>query len=185
MIQGYVIKVMQPHEIDEDRIRSLVLDAFGRGLSKDYFKTDDIFAVVVEENYRGVAILHMHQGWIYLDKFCVTKDLQGNGLGGIIFKEVVRLAAKGGLFWRTSASNPFVDWYLRRISTLGGRYRSAGKWIIFWIGDKCPEDVLRYAVAKPETLTGQRPSAYAASLKSALPVSSQSYSAECVAKTAP
>ena len=80
------------------------------------------------ESYRAAAILTMEEGIPYLDKFAVTSEAQGEGIGGSIWSRFQREVPK--FFWRSRANNGVNPWYAQKAD---GLYK-AEKWWVFWCG---------------------------------------------------
>jgi acetylglutamate kinase len=70
----------------------------------------------------------MEDGVPYLDKFGVTNEAQGEGIGGSIWQRMRTENPK--LFWRSRASNPINPWYAQNAD---GLYKT-DKWWVFWCG---------------------------------------------------
>lgn len=135
--------------IDVPRLRGLLEDSFGRKLHLDYFEKKPFYRIYLADSYRAVAILTLEQGYPYLDKFAVTTDAQGDGVGGSLWQ---RLAKENDrLFWRARIDNEVNPWYFARST---GAYKNE-KWVVFWYGLEQFEDIRRcvdMALAMPATL---------------------------------
>jgi acetylglutamate synthase len=114
--------------IDVSRLRALLEECFGRRLDQRYFEEKRPHQVFLAESYRATAILTMEHGVPYLDKFAVTSEAQGEGIGGSIWQRLRRENPK--LFWRSRANNPVNGWYAQKAD---GLYKS-DKWWVFWCG---------------------------------------------------
>jgi acetylglutamate kinase len=114
--------------IDLPRLRALLEECFGRRLDERYFETKTPYRIYLAESYRATAILTSERGIPYLDKFAVTNEAQGEGIGGSIWQRLRRENPK--LFWRSRASNPVNAWYAQKAD---GLYKEA-KWWVFWCG---------------------------------------------------
>jgi bifunctional N-acetylglutamate synthase/kinase len=116
--------------VDLDRLRGLIEASFGRPLAADYFTKTPASAIYLAESYRGAAIL-THDAELdihYLDKFAVTTEAQGEGIGSSIWRRMLR--DKAAMFWRSRAANPINGWYSQQAD---GMYKSEA-WTVFWIG---------------------------------------------------
>jgi acetylglutamate kinase len=135
--------------IDVPRLRALLEDSFGRKLHLDYFDKKPFYRIYLADSYRAVAILTLEQGYPYLDKFAVTTDAQGDGVGGSLWQ---RLAKENDrLFWRARIDNEVNPWYFARST---GAYKNE-KWVVFWYGLEQFDDIRRcvdMALAMPATL---------------------------------
>lgn len=115
-------------ELDLERLKGLLETCFQGSLDPDYFNSKQCDRVYFTDTYRGAAIL-THEGRVpYLDKFAVTREAQGIGLGGTIWRRMRKENAM--LFWRARANNPINSWYFQSAE---GSYR-AGDWVVFWYG---------------------------------------------------
>lgn len=114
--------------IDGPRLRALLEACFGKRLDDGYFVAKKPYRVYLAESYRATAILTLEDGVPYLDKFAVTSEAQGEGIGGSIWK---RLRAENPkLFWRAKATNPVNGWYAQNAD---GLYKT-NEWWVFWCG---------------------------------------------------
>jgi len=114
--------------IDRERLRALLEQCFARKLDERYFDEKTPHRVYLAESYRATAILTMEHGVPYLDKFAVTNEAQGEGIGGSIWERMRRDTPK--LFWRSRANNPVNAWYAQKAD---GLYKT-DKWWVFWTG---------------------------------------------------
>ena len=114
--------------IDNDRMRQLLEECFARKLDERYFEEKAPYRVYLAESYRATAILTMENGVPYLDKFAVTNEAQGEGIGGSIWQRMRRETPK--LFWRSRANNAVNAWYAQKAD---GLYKTK-KWWVFWTG---------------------------------------------------
>jgi acetylglutamate kinase len=114
--------------VDTARLRALLEECFGRKLDEAYFEHKTPYRVYLAESYRATAILTLEEGVPYLDKFAVTNEAQGEGIGGSIWERLRRENPK--LFWRSRATNPVNAWYAQKAD---GLYKTP-KWWVFWCG---------------------------------------------------
>lgn len=114
--------------IDLGRLKELLESCFQKALTPNYFDTKAFLRLYVTESYRATAILTQEKGIPYLDKFAVTQQAQGEGLGGSLWHRMTRENPK--LFWRARAVNEVNPWYFKQSE---GSYRS-GEWVVFWYG---------------------------------------------------
>jgi acetylglutamate kinase len=143
--------------IDTARLKDLLEECFGRALDDSYFVEKAPYRVYLAESYRATAILTLEEGVPYLDKFGVTNEAQGEGIGGSIWQRM--RAENPKLFWRSRASNPINPWYAQNAD---GLYKT-DKWWVFWCGmHEFPEiqRSVERALAMPATFH-DRPSAKA------------------------
>jgi acetylglutamate kinase len=136
-------------DLDREKIRSLVESGFGRRLAPDYFEKVQPWRVFVSEHYRAVLILTLEEGIPHLDKFAVSEDAQGEGLGRAAWQ--VMRAATPRMFWRSRWDNPVNDFYFDESD---GCVKGE-KWNVFWYGLESFEEI-RFAVdhcrARPASL---------------------------------
>ncbi len=140
--------------IDLARLAALLEEGFGRRLHPDYFEKKVPFRVYLAESYRATAILTLEEGVPYLDKFAVTPEAQGEGLGGSIWQRMRRDVPK--LFWRSRATNPVNAWYAQQAD---GLYKSDAFWV-FWCKMTEFSEIqacVERALAMPATLKGSVP----------------------------
>ncbi|MBX3259163.1 MAG: acetylglutamate kinase [Labilithrix sp.] len=114
--------------LDRDRLRALLEECFARRLDERYFDEKAPHRVFLAESYRATAILTTEHGVPYLDKFAVTNEAQGEGIGGSLWQRMRRDTPK--LFWRSRANNPVNAWYAQKAD---GLYKTQ-KWWVFWSG---------------------------------------------------
>ena len=134
--------------IDTPRLKDLLEQCFGRVLDDAYFLEKEPYRVYLAESYRATAILTMEDGVPYLDKFGVTNEAQGEGIGGSIWQRMRKENPK--LFWRSRASNPINPWYAQNAD---GLYKT-DKWWVFWCGMSAFPEIQRSverALAMPAT----------------------------------
>ncbi|MFT3806412.1 acetylglutamate kinase [Arenimonas sp.] len=136
-------------QLDLDRLKSLVESGFGRRLHADYFETTEPYRIYVSEHYRAALILTLENGIPHLDKFAVSDDAQGEGLGRAAWQ--VMRADNTRLFWRSRSDNAINDFYFDEADgCLKGE-----RWNVFWYGLEGFDDI-RFAVdhclTRPATL---------------------------------
>jgi len=146
-----VRKVTRWDEMDLGRLRGLVERGFGRKLAPDYFETTKLLKAYVSEHYRAALLITDEDGLPHLDKFAVSDDAQGEGLGRAAWQ--VMRDDTPQLFWRAREGNPVNDFYFAEADgCLKGE-----TWNVFWYGLE-GWDQIRYAVdhclARPATLKG-------------------------------
>jgi acetylglutamate kinase len=114
--------------VDQARMRELIESSFGRKLVDDYFARTTPYRVYVSENYRAAMILTQEEGLIYLDKFAVLDDAQGEGLGRAVW--LVMREENPSLFWRSRHGNQINHFYYAESD---GSYKQE-RWKVFWYG---------------------------------------------------
>ncbi len=136
-------------ETDLSRLKSLVESGFGRKLAPDYFQKHEPYRIFISEHYRAALILTLENGIPHLDKFAVSDDAQGEGLGRAAWQ--IMRANTPRLFWRSRADNPVNDFYFDEADgCLKGE-----QWNVFWYGLESFDEI-RFAVdhcrARPASL---------------------------------
>ena len=125
-------------------VKKLVEHSFQRTLRHDWFERLKEPLVLLSETGRAAAIMTEGvDGLPYLDKFTVTSEAQGEGLGAAIW-QVVR-ARYPALYWRSRYTNPVTPWYFQQSDSSN----RSGQWVVFTIGveeaaqrDRCVADSL-------------------------------------------
>ncbi len=141
--------------IDAPRLRELLELCFGRELDPRYFETKRPYAVYLADSYRATAIFTREEPMPYLDKFAVTTEAQGEGIGGSIWKRVRKDIPK--FFWRSRATNPVNDWYAEKAD---GSYKTEA-WSVYWCGTRSFPEIqacIERALAMPATFRDRTPS---------------------------
>ena len=114
--------------VDQVRMRELIESSFGRKVVDDYFARTKPYRIYVSENYRAAMILTTEDGLIYLDKFAVLDDAQGEGLGRAVWQ--VMREENPQLFWRSRHGNAINHFYYAESD---GCYKQE-RWKVFWYG---------------------------------------------------
>ena len=136
-------------DLDRKAIHTLLEAAFDSAVDPDYLDSLDPLRIYLASDYSAIAILTMELGMPYLDKFAVTAESQGAGLGASLWNRIREDTPR--LFWRSRAGNPFNTWYFRKAE---GSWRH-GEWVVFWYGIDSAEDVVAgrdHAVGIPTTV---------------------------------
>ncbi|GGA36923.1 acetylglutamate kinase [Dyella nitratireducens] len=114
--------------VDQARMRELIESSFGRKVVDDYFVRTRPYRIYVSENYRAAMILTSEDGLVYLDKFAVLDDAQGEGLGRAVW--LVMREENPKLFWRSRHGNTINHFYYAESD---GCYKQE-RWKVFWYG---------------------------------------------------
>ena len=110
----------------KDKIIELIQASFNRKLKSEYFDAVDLDKLFISQSGTAVAIvLKNNNGIPYLDKFIVTPQAQGVGLGKVVWKKLKQEYEQ--LYWRARINNPINNWYLRQADST----RREGEWIVF------------------------------------------------------
>lgn len=135
--------------VDRERLRSLIESSFGRRLTPDYFDVTRPRRVYVSEHYRAAIVLTREGELTYMDKFAVSEDAQGEGLGRAMW-DVMR-GDNPALFWRSRRGNAINEFYF---ASADGAIKD-GNWTVFWCGLTDWASIqfaVEHAVATPATL---------------------------------
>jgi len=132
---GTLVRQGEPIEVhddlsglDLDRIHRMLEQAFGRGVDREHLDVMEPHKVFVSADRTAIAIVTIERGIPYLDKFAVTAESQGVGLGVSIWNRMV--AEVPTLYWRSREGNPLNSWYFKKAD---GAWRQ-GEWVVFWYG---------------------------------------------------
>ena len=122
----------------------LLEQSFSRVLKDDYYENLPIECVLASESFGAMAIvLKGVDGVPYLDKFAVTPEAQGAGLGAAVWQSLVHRCPQ--LYWRSRTQNPITSWYFDQADSS----YTAEHWVAFSVGiedfgqlRRCKEDCL-------------------------------------------
>lgn len=138
-------------ELDLVALKSLIESSFGRELVPGYFENTRLLRAYVSENYRAAVILVDTPEGVYLDKFAVLDDAQGEGLGRAVWN--VMREETPELYWRSRHNNQVNIFYYAESD---GCIKQE-KWKVFWYGieglDRIGRCVAHCATRQP-TLVG-------------------------------
>jgi len=110
-------------------LSGLLEQSFGRELSPGWWEARDVRGLLWAESGRAAAlIVEGVDGLPYLDKFVVTPEAQGEGLGAALWQALIKRFPH--LYWRARAGNPVAGWYFQQ----AGNCFRRGEWIIYSIG---------------------------------------------------
>ncbi len=139
--RGEVIKF---HErVPAERLsafETLLEDSFDQRLRPDWLEGRAVRGLLIAESGRAAALLvDGVDGIPYLDKFVVTPEAQGEGLGAALWQAVRQHCPQ--LCWRARAANPIAGWYFQQSHTTHRK----GQWIVYTIGVSDHEQLARLA----------------------------------------
>jgi len=125
----------------------LLEQSFNRELREGYFDQLDLECVLCSESYGAMAIvLKGVDGVPYLDKFAVTPEAQGAGLGAAVWQALVHRCPS--LYWRSRTRNPVTAWYFDQADASF----TEDSWVSFSVGihdfdqlRRCKQDCLSRA----------------------------------------
>jgi GNAT superfamily N-acetyltransferase len=130
--------------LDHARLGGLIESAFGKPL-REGFLLEPVDRVYVEESFRGAALLRATPVGVYLTKFAVERQAQGEGIGTELWSAMTR--DYPSFFWRARPTNSISPWYVKQCD---GMMRFTD-WHVFWrgLGVDQVEPVVRYALSAP------------------------------------
>ena len=122
----------------------LLEQSFDRKLKSGYFDDLPLECVLCSESMGAMAIvLRGVDGVPYLDKFAVTPEAQGAGLGAAVWQALVHRCPE--IYWRSRTDNPITPWYFDQADASF----TEDKWVAFSAGiddfdqlRRCKEDCL-------------------------------------------
>jgi len=134
-------------KFDDDtrqRASTLLEQSFGRQLKAGYFAGLELECVLCSESFGAMAIvLKGVDGIPYLDKFAVTPEAQGAGLGAAVWQVLVNRCPR--LYWRSRIDNPITQWYYEQADAS----YTQDRWVAFTKGihdfdqiRRCKDDCL-------------------------------------------
>ena len=138
-------------ELDLVALKALIESSFGRALVPDYFQRTTLLRAYVSENYRAAVILVDTPEGVYLDKFAVLEEAQGEGLGRAVWK--VMREETPQLYWRSRHNNQVNIFYYAESD---GCIKQE-KWKVFWYGIEGLDRIgrcLAHCASRAPTLEG-------------------------------
>jgi acetylglutamate kinase len=128
--RGEEVRVFENPDAETlQRVAKRVEKSFSRKLRSDWATGLQQPVVLLSESSRAAAVVVKGpDGIAYLDKFIVTPDAQGEGLGAAMW-QVLRARYKQ-MYWRARNANPVASWYFQQSDS---SYRQ-GEWVVFTIG---------------------------------------------------
>ncbi len=115
-------------DLDKSAFKDLLENSFNKSLAKDYFETTTLHQVFVADSYRAAAVIVKDKHHMRMDKFAVTAEAQGEGLGGAVWKAVRDSCPT--LYWRARRDNPISQFYFQQAD---GAIKK-NQWTVFWYG---------------------------------------------------
>lgn len=137
--KGGNIKEYDGYEnVDIVKLRRLIESSFERKLRVDFFRKS-VHRVFLDRDYHGVAIVRDVHDICYLDKFCVRKETQGEGVAADLWHHLQQRCKS--LFWRARPDNAVNRWYFEKADGV----LKQGGWNLFWCN--LTEDQVKIAAA--------------------------------------
>ena len=127
-----------------EKAARLLEQSFDRKLKPGYFDDLPLECVLCSESMGAMAIvLRGVDGVPYLDKFAVTPEAQGAGLGAAVWQALIHRCPE--IYWRSRTDNPVTAWYFDQADASF----TEDKWVAFSAGiddfdqlKRCKEDCL-------------------------------------------
>jgi len=113
--------------LDLKKLKDLFESSFGRTLRDDYFEKMSHAEALIAP-YTAAAVIEETSFASYLDKFAVTAEAQGAGIGASLWNKLVDRHPR--LFWRSRPDNPINAWYMHRSDGM----KRTDDWLVFWRG---------------------------------------------------
>ncbi len=127
---------------------ALLERCFGKQLDASYLDQLVGSQLLLARSGRAAAVIASGvEGAHYLDKFAVTPEARGVGLGAALWKKLGEQSPV--MYWRSRRGNDINDWYFRQCDTA----IKQGEWIVFGKGvpssllQDCVEDATKRPVA--------------------------------------
>jgi len=121
-----ILEYQSYSRINRAKLKKLLEKGFDKTLKDNYFEKP-ISYIFLDKRYRGVAVVRSINRLFYLDKFCVTKEAQGEGIASDLWHHVTSRCKN--LFWRAKPTNPICSWYFEKSQ---GVFKF-DEWFFFWI----------------------------------------------------
>jgi acetylglutamate kinase len=136
-----ILEFNQFDDASREQARQLLETSFSRRLKPDYFDQLPIECILASESFGAMAIVLRGVDDIpYLDKFAVTPEAQGAGLGAAVWQALVKRCPK--LYWRSRVDNPVTPWYFEQTESS----YTEKQWVAFTKGLKDFERIRRCKV---------------------------------------
>lgn len=128
--------------LSRTRLRRLIESAFGRKLARSYFQKGfgrkaPIRTIIVDPDYKGLAIVRRCEELDYLDKFAVRPEARGEGIAWDLW--AILKDRHPSIFWRSRPDNPINNWYYEHSDGV----IKFEQWHVWWRG--LDEDEIRRA----------------------------------------
>ena len=112
-----------------EKASKLLEQSFSRELKGGYFDDLPLECILGSESNGAMAIvLKGVDGIPYLDKFAVTPEAQGAGLGAAVWQALIHRCPR--LYWRSRTDNPVTAWYFDQADASF----TEDKWVAFSVG---------------------------------------------------
>lgn len=129
------------------RLQHLIERCFGRDLVDDYFEQMPLQHLLYADSWHAAAVIQRgYADTPYMDKFVVTPEAQGEGVGAALWQQI--RSQYPTLYWRSRVDNPINGWYLQQAQ----RVLRGDRWLAFSYGVDDPqmaEQCLQEALTRP------------------------------------
>lgn len=130
-----------------EKATALLEQSFGRKLKPGYFDNLQLECILSSESTGAMAVvLNGVDGIPYLDKFAVTPEAQGAGLGAAVWQALIQRCPQ--LYWRSRMDNAITPWYFDQANASF----TQEKWVAFSVGiddfnqlQRCKDDCVARA----------------------------------------
>jgi acetylglutamate kinase len=151
--------VKKGHQIDtfdyvsedySNTIKSILENSFNGKVSNQYMNSIHDKKLFISSCKRAIILLDNHKNVPYMDKFAVTPNARGEGLGNSIWKKMIKENSK--VFWRSRHGNDINGFYKQ----ISDGFHKTDKWNIFWIGVKNSDEIIEcinYADSKEVSIS--------------------------------
>ncbi|GAB4194588.1 MAG: acetylglutamate kinase [Wenzhouxiangellaceae bacterium] len=98
---------------DREHLAPLIERCFGRRLQAGYFSSLDLLNLHFADSWQAAAVIcRGHGGVPYMDKFVVTPEAQGEGVGAALWQQL--RSTYPSMYWRSRSTNPINAWYVQQ-----------------------------------------------------------------------
>ena len=140
-----IVELDQADSVFRQKAGALLEQSFNRTLKPSYYDDLELECILCSESMGAMAIVRKGvDGIPYLDKFAVTPEAQGAGLGAAVWQALIKRCPI--LYWRARTDNPIRRWYYDQATASF----TLDKWVVFSIGidnfsqlDRCRQDCLK------------------------------------------
>jgi acetylglutamate kinase len=135
--------------VDKERLKALLESSFQKTLAADFFDSSDLASAFISDSYRAAAIVVKENDIVRLDKFAVTEEAQGEGIGKTVWDYCRQ--AHPSMYWRARPGNPINQFYFQQSD---GCIKGP-RWNVFWYGVDNADmigDLVKRAEQSPATL---------------------------------
>ena len=152
--------------IDQPRLNGLLKKSFhGRSTVPNYFQElqEKLYRLYITEDYEGAVILTKEKDveTPYMDKFAVSKLMQGTGTGKALWNRVIEDEPK--LWWRSRKGNKVNSWYHESASDQS--WNVSETWRLYSYGYNITNDADHAELTKAAAAASCMPSTIAAALE--------------------